>query len=195
MELFLKKFKTKYDSAPFSKINLSDYKEAFEKTIELARAEIDAIVKNTEKPTFQNTIEALDYSGERLDRLSSLFFNLNSAETSDDMQKIAQEVSPLLTAFSNDIALNEDLFKRVKAVYDLKDSLTLTTEQATLLEKKFKGFSRNGALLNEEDKSKLREIDTELAKVKLTFGENVLAETNNYQLHITNEADLKSDEK
>ncbi|WP_445717660.1 M3 family metallopeptidase [Flavobacterium sp.] len=191
MELFLKKFKTKYDSAPFSKINLSDYKEAFEKTIELARAEIDAIVKNTEKPTFQNTIEALDYSGERLDRLSSLFFNLNSAETSDDMQKIAQEVSPLLTAFSNDIALNEDLFKRVKAVYDLKDSLTLTTEQATLLEKKFKGFSRNGALLNEEDKSKLREIDTELAKVKLTFGENVLAETNNYQLHITNEADLK----
>uniref|UniRef100_UPI0040485233 M3 family metallopeptidase n=2 Tax=Flavobacterium sp. TaxID=239 RepID=UPI0040485233 len=191
MELFLKKFKTKYDSAPFSKINLSDYKEAFEKTIELARAEIDAIVKNTEKPTFQNTIEALDYSGERLDRLSSLFFNFNSAETSDDMQKIAQEVSPLLTAFSNDIALNEDLFKRVKAVYDLKDSLTLTTEQATLLEKKFKGFSRNGALLNEEDKSKLREIDTELAKVKLTFGENVLAETNNYQLHITNEADLK----
>ncbi|WP_445719795.1 M3 family metallopeptidase [Flavobacterium sp.] len=191
MELFLKKFKTKYDSAPFSKINLSDYKEAFEKTIELARAEIDAIVKNTEKPTFQNTIEALDYSGERLDRLSSLFFNLNSAETSDDMQKIAQEVSPILTAFSNDIALNEDLFKRVKAVYDLKDSLTLTTEQATLLEKKFKGFSRNGALLNEDDKSKLREIDTELAKVKLTFGENVLAETNNYQLHITNEADLK----
>jgi Zn-dependent oligopeptidase len=191
MELFLKKFKTKYDSAPFSKINLSNYKEAFEKTIELARAEIDAIVKNTEKPTFQNTIEALDYSGEPLDRLSSLFFNLNSAETSDDMQKIAQKVSPLLTAFSNDIALNEDLFKRVKAVYDLKDSLTLTTEQATLLDKKFKGFSRNGALLNEDDKLKLREIDTELAKVKLTFGENVLAETNNYQLHITNEADLK----
>ncbi|EAZ96365.1 putative peptidyl-dipeptidase [Flavobacteria bacterium BAL38] len=191
MELFLKKFKTKYDSAPFSKINLSDYKEAFEKTIELARAEIDAIVKNTEKPTFQNTIEALDYSGEPLDRLSSLFFNLNSAETSDDMQKIAQEVSPLLTAFSNDIALNEDLFKRVKAVYDQKDTLTLTTEHATLLDKKFKGFSRNGALLNEDDKLKLREIDTELAKVKLTFGENVLAETNNYQLHITNEANLK----
>lgn len=107
------------------------------------------------------------------------------------MQKIAQEVSPLLTAFSNDIALNEDLFKRVKAVYDQKDTLTLTTEQATLLDKKFKGFSRNGALLNEEDKLKLREIDTELAKLKLTFGENVLAETNNYQLHITKEADLK----
>ena len=191
MQLFLKKFTTKHNTAPFGKIILSGYKESFEKTIELARTEIDNIVNNPEKPTFSNTIEALDYSGEQLDRLSSIFFNLNSAETCDEMQKIAQEVSPLLTAFSNDIALNEELFKRVKAVYDQKDTLTLTTEQATLLDKKFKGFSRNGALLNEEDKLKLREIDTELAKVKLTFGENVLAETNNYQLHITNEADLK----
>ena len=190
MQLFLKKFTTKHNTAPFGKIILSEYKESFEKTIELARTEIDNIVNNPEKPTFSNTIEALDYSGEQLDRLSSIFFNLNSAETCDEMQKIAQEVSPLLTAFSNDIALNENLFKRVKAVYDQKDTLTLTTEQATLLDKKFKGFSRNGALLNEEDKLKLREIDTELAKVKLTFGENVLAETNNYQLHITNEADL-----
>ncbi len=191
MTLFLKKFETKYNTAPFNKIKLSDYKEAFKKTIELAKEEIDTIVKNPKTPNFSNTIEALDYSGEALDRLSNIFFNLNSAETSDEMQKIAQEVSPLLTAFSNDIALNEDLFKRVKAVYDQKDTLNLTTEQATLLDKKFKGFSRNGALLNEEDKLKLREIDTELAKLKLTFGENVLAETNNYQLHITNEADLK----
>ena len=191
MKLFLKKFTTNHNTAPFSKINHSDYKEAFEKTIELARTEIDSIVNNTEIPNFSNSIEALDYSGEQLDRLTSIFFNLNSAETCDEMQKIAQEVSPLLTDFSNDIALNEELFKRVKAVYDQKDSLTLTTEQATLLDKKFKGFSRNGALLSEEDKLKLREIDTELAKTKLTFGENVLAETNNYQLHITNEADLK----
>jgi len=191
MKLFLKKFTTNHNTAPFSKINHSDYKEAFEKTIELARTEIDSIVNNTEIPTFSNSIEALDYSGEQLDRLTSIFFNLNSAETCDEMQKIAQEVSPLLTDFSNDIALNEELFKRVKAVYDQKDSLTLTTEQATLLYKKFKGFSRNGALLSEEDKLKLREIDTELAKTKLTFGGNVLAETNNYQLHITNEADLK----
>lgn len=191
MTLFLKKFDTKHNTAPFSKIKLSDYKEAFQKTIELAKEEIDTIIKNPNAPTFSNTIEALDYSGEQLDRLSNIFFNLNSAETCDEMQKIAQEVSPLLTAFSNDIALNEDLFKRVKAVYDQKDTLTLSTEQATLLDKKFKGFSRNGALLSEEDKLKLREIDTELAKLKLTFGENVLAETNNYQLHITNEADLK----
>ncbi len=191
MQLFLRKFETKHNSAPFNQIKLTDYKEAFEKTIELARTEIDSIVNNAEKPTFSNTIEALDFSGENLDRLSSIFFNLNSAETCDEMQKIAQEVSPLLTAFSNDIALNEELFKRVKTVYDQKDALNLTTEQATLLDKKFKGFSRNGALLNEEDKLKLREIDTELAKLKLTFGENVLAETNNYQLHITNESDLK----
>ncbi len=191
MELFLKKFTSKYNTAPFSEINLADYKEGFEKTIELARAEIDAIANNSAAPTFKNTIEALDFAGENLDRLSSIFFNLNSAETSDEMQKIAQEVSPLLTAFSNDIALNEELFKRVKAVHDQKNNLTLTTEQATLLDKKFKGFSRNGALLSEEDKLKLREIDTELAKLKLTYGENVLAETNNYQLHITNEADLK----
>ena len=191
MTLFLKKFETKYNTAPFNKIKLSDYKEAFKKTIELAKEEIDTIVKNPKTPNFSNTIEALDYSDEALDRLSNIFFNLNSAETCDEMQKIAQEVSPLLTAFSNDIALNEDLFKRVKAVYDQKDTFNLTTEQATLLDKKFKGFSRNGALLNEEDKLKLREIDTELAKLKLTFGENVLAETNNYQLNITNETDLK----
>jgi peptidyl-dipeptidase Dcp len=133
----------------------------------------------------------LDFSGQTLDRLSSIFFNLNSAETSDEMQKIAQEVSPLLTAFSNDISLNESLFHRVKAVYDQKDELTLTPEQATLLDKKYKSFARNGALLSEDKKARLREIDTELAKLKLTFGENVLAETNNYELYITNEGDLK----
>ncbi len=191
MKILTSTFNTKYNTAPFSQIKLEEYKPAFIENIATAKAEIDAIINNPEAPTFENTIVALDFSGEQLDRLSSIFFNLNSAETCDEMQKIAQEVSPILTEFSNDIALNEDLFKRVKAVYDQKDSLTLTTEQATLLDKKFKGFSRNGALLNEEDKLKLREIDTELAKLKLTYGENVLAETNNYHLHITNEADLK----
>lgn len=191
MKTLTSTFNTKHNTAPFSQIKLEDYKPAFIENIAQAKAEIDAIITNSEAPTFENTIVALDFAGATLDRLSSIFFNLNSAETCDEMQKIAQEVSPLLTEFSNDIALNEDLFKRVKAVYDQKGSLTLTTEQATLLDKKFKGFSRNGALLNEEDKLKLREIDTELAKLKLTYGENVLAETNNYQLHITNEADLK----
>jgi len=191
MKTLTSTFNTKHNTAPFSQIKLEDYKPAFIENIAQAKAEIDTIITNSDVPTFENTIVALDFAGATLDRLSSIFFNLNSAETCDEMQKIAQEISPLLTEFSNDIALNEELFKRVKAVYDQKDNLTLTTEQATLLDKKFKGFSRNGALLNEEDKLKLREIDTELAKLKLTYGENVLAETNNYQLHITNEADLK----
>ncbi|MBP6557184.1 MAG: M3 family metallopeptidase [Flavobacterium sp.] len=191
MKTLTQNFQTKHNTAPFSQIKIEDYQPAFEENITKARAEIDAITHNQEAPTFENTIEALDFSGQELDRLSSIFFNLNSAETCDEMQKIAQDVSPLLTAFGNDIALNEDLFKRVKAVHDQKDSLSLTPEQSTLLDKKYKSFARNGALLSEDKKTRLREIDADLAKFKLTFGENVLAETNNYQLHITNEADLK----
>ncbi|WP_445457088.1 M3 family metallopeptidase [Flavobacterium sp. HNIBRBA15423] len=191
MTILTKKFNTKYTTAPFSKIQNKDFKESFIQLIASSKEEINQIIINTENPTFENTIEALDFTGNQLDRVSSIFFNLNSAETSEEMQKIAQEVSPLLTEFSNDITLNEDLFKKVKAVYDSKESLELSIEQQTLLDKKYKGFVRNGALLNEEQKKKLREIDTQLAKLKLTFGENVLAETNNYQLHITNEEDLK----
>jgi len=191
MTILTSTYNTAYQSAPFSQIQMSDYQPAFETTLAAARAEIDTITNNPEQPTFENTIEALDFSGQTLDRLSSIFFNLNSAETSDEMQKIAQEVSPLLTAFSNDVSLNEGLFQRVKVVYDQKDKLTLTPEQATLLDKKYKSFARNGALLSEDKKARLREIDTQLAKLKLTFGENVLAETNNYELHITNVADLK----
>ena len=191
MNILNSTYTTLYNSAPFAQIQMSDYQAAFETTIAAARVEIDTITNNPEQPTFENTIEALDFSGQTLDRLSSIFFNLNSAETSDEMQKIAQEVSPLLTAFSNDISLNEGLFHRVKAVFDQKDELNLTPEQATLLDKKYKSFARNGALLSEEKKSRLREIDTQLAKLKLTFGENVLAETNNYELNITNEGDLK----
>jgi Zn-dependent oligopeptidase len=191
MSILTSTFITKHNTAPFSQIKLDDYKPAFIENIATAKAEIDTIINNPEAPTFENTIEALDFSGNALDRLSSIFFNLNSAETCEEMQKIAQEVSPLLTKFSNDITLNEDLFKRIKTVYEQKDSLSLSPEQATLLDKKFKSFSRNGALLSEDKKLKLREIDTELAKLKLTYGENVLAETNAYQLHITNESDLK----
>ncbi|MEC4004515.1 M3 family metallopeptidase [Flavobacterium sp. SUN052] len=191
MKILTQKFNTKHDTAPFSQIKMEDYKPAFIENIASAKAEIDAIINNPDVPTFENTIEVLEFSGNALDRLSSIFFNLNSAETSDEMQKIAQEITPLLTEFSNDITLNEDLFKRIKSVYEQKDNLNLTTEQTTLLDKKFKSFSRNGALLSEDKKAKLREIDTELAKLKLTFSENVLAETNNYQLHITNENDLR----
>ncbi|WP_282074530.1 M3 family metallopeptidase [Maribacter aquivivus] len=179
-----------FDTAPFSQIKNEHFKPAFLKSIEDARAEIDAITENTDAPTFENTIEALEFSGQQLDRISSVFFNLNSAETNEEIQKIAQEVSPLLSEFGNDITLNEALFKRVKAVYDQKDSLNLTVEQNTLLDKKYKSFSRNGANLSEEKKTRLRAIDAKLAKLKLTFGENVLAETNKYQLHLTDEADL-----
>jgi len=191
MKILTSTFQTKHNTAPFSQIKIEDYQPAFEETIAQARAEIDAIINNPEAPTFENTIEALDFAGQALDRLSSIFFNLNSAETCDEMQKIAQEVSPLLTAFGNDITLNEDLFKRVKAVYEQKDQLNLAPEQATLLDKKYKSFTRNGALLSEDKKEILREIDKTLAKLKLTFGENVLAETNSYKLHISNEADLQ----
>ncbi|WP_324023694.1 M3 family metallopeptidase [Maribacter sp. BPC-D8] len=179
-----------FDTAPFSQIKNEHFKPAFLQSIEDARAEIDAITNNTEAPTFENTIEALEFSGQQLDRISSVFFNLNSAETNEEIQKIAQEVSPLLSEFGNDITLNEALFKRVKAVYDQKDTLDLTVEQNTLLDKKYKSFSRNGANLSEEKKTRLRTIDAKLAKLKLTFGENVLAETNKYQLHLTDEADL-----
>lgn len=191
MKLLTSTFNTKHNTAPFSKIKLEDYKPAFIENISKAKAEIDAIITNSETPTFENTIEALDFAGENLDRLSSIFFNLNAAETSDEMQKIAQEVTPLLTEFGNDIALNEDLFKKVKSVYENKNGINLTTEQATLLEKKYKGFTRNGALLSNDKKVRLREIDTELAQLQLTFGENTLAETNNFELHLTIEADLK----
>ncbi|WP_293871967.1 M3 family metallopeptidase [Flavobacterium sp.] len=191
MKILTQKFNTKYNTAPFSLLKLEDYNPAFVENIAAAKAEIDTIINNPATPTFENTIEALEFSGEALDRLSSIFFNLNSAETNDEMQKIAQDVSPLLTAFSNDIALNEALFKRVKLVYEQKDTLKLTPEQTTLLDKKFKSFSRNGALLSNEKKERLREIDSELAKLKLTYGENVLAETNNYQLHITTAKELK----
>lgn len=190
MNILFEKFNTPFHTAPFSKIKNEDFIPAFKHAIETAKQEIDVIEKNTEAPTFQNTIEALEFSGEQLDRISSLFFNLNSAETNDEIQKIAQEVSPLLSEFSNDITLNEDLFKRVKAVYEKKETLNLTTEQTTLLDKKYKSFSRNGANLPKDKKQELRNIDKELSKLKLKFGENVLAETNKFELHITNEKEL-----
>jgi peptidyl-dipeptidase Dcp len=190
MSLLTQKFTTKHDTAPFSGIKTEDYLPAFKEGIELARKEVDDIVANPEPASFENTIVAMTYSGDILDRISSIFFNLHSAETNDEMQKIAMEVSPLLSEFGNDIRLNKDLFERVKAVYDQKDSLNLTPEQTTLLDKKYKSFSRNGANLPEDKKNRLREIDKELSKLSLEFGENVLAETNAYQLHITDEKDL-----
>ena len=178
-----------FNTPPFSKISNDDYKPAIKKAIEIAKSEIDEIINNTDTPTFENTTVALDFTGEKLNRITSIFFNLNSAETNDEIQKIAQEVSPWLSEFSNDITLNEDLFKRVKVVFDLRETLDLTPEQKMLLDKQYKGFARNGANLKETDKSKLREIDTKLAKLSLKFGENVLAETNAFEMHLTDEND------
>ena len=180
-----------FDAAPFSKIKNEHFKPAFQEAIAKAKAEIDSITSNEEAPTFENTLEALEFAGETLSRVSSIFFNLNSAETNEEIQKIAQEVSPWLSEFSNDLTLNEELFKRVKSVYEQKDSLELSVEQKTLLDKHYKSFTRNGANLPEDKKEQLREIDKELSKLSLSFGENVLAETNRYELHIEDEKDLK----
>ncbi len=180
-----------FDQAPFSQIKNEHFKPAIIEAIAVTRAEIDAVAENTAPPSFENTIAALDYAGYQLDRVSSVFFNLNAAETNPEIQRIAQEVSPILSEFQNDIILNTRLFQRVKAVYDQREYLDLTVEEQTLLEKKYKNFSRNGANLLAEEKKRLREIDAQLAQLTLKFGENVLAETNKFQLHITQEADLE----
>ncbi len=187
----LNNFNTPYSTAPFSKIKNEHFKPAFIEAIKIAKEEINVITSNPEIPTFENTIETLEFSGQILDRISSVFFNLNSAETNDEIQKIAQEISPMLSEFSNDITLNKELFKRVQLIYDIKDKLNLSPEQDTLLTKKYKSFVRNGANLNETDKLKLRKVDAELSKLKLKFGENVLAETQAFELHLTDKTQLK----
>ncbi len=191
MNPLLQPFTKPHNTAPFSQIKLEHFKSAFETAIKEAKTEIDLIINNKQKPNFQNTIEALDFSGNKLSRISSIFFNLNSAETNPEMQKLAQEISPMLTNYKNDVTLNEDLFKRIKVIYDAKDKLKLTAEQETLLTKKYKSFARNGALLTDDKKEKLREIDTKLSKLSLTFSENTLVENNTYILQITNKNDLE----
>ena len=180
----------KFNTAPFEQIKEAHYKPAIEKGIEMAKQEIEAIATNTDTPTFENTNIALDNSGSTLGRITSIFFNLNSAETNEEIQKIAQEVSPLLSKFNNDVTLNADLFKRIKTVYESKANLTLTVEQETLLDKQYKNFARNGANLNETEKQKLRDIDASLSKLSLQFGENLLADSNAFELLITDEKDL-----
>ena len=183
-------FQTPYNAAPFSRFTPSDYLPAIEKAIAESLAQIDSITQNSEPASFKNTIEALAYTGLELDRLTAMFFNLNSAETNDTLQAEAQRISPLLTDYGNDIRLNKALFKRVKTVYDQRETLSLTAEQQTLLEKTYKSFTRNGANLSLNDKESLRKIDKELATLKLKFSENVLAETQHYQWVITDKEQL-----
>ena len=153
-----------------------------------ARADIAAIVGNAQAPTFANTIEALEFSGRRLDRISNIFFNLNEAHTNDTMQALALELSPMLTEFSNDVSLDPKLFARVKAVYDRRESLGLNAEQRRLLEKTYKGFARSGAALSDGDKKIYRELTARLSELSLQFNQNSLAATNAFTLHVTDPA-------
>ncbi len=181
----LKEFDTLHQTAPFSEIKDEHHLPALIEAIKKGETEIRAITKNIEKPSFENTIVALEKSGRLISRTAGIFFNLLSAETNDELQKIAQEVSPILTKYQNDITLNPILFERIKSVYQQKDQLKLTAEQYTLLENTYLGFVRQGAGLSEADKVRFREISTELSKLTLQFNNNVLKETNNYELHIT----------
>lgn len=187
----LQEFDTPYQSVPFSKIKTEHFLPAFETAIEMSKKDIEKICNNPEAPTFENTIVALELSGAQLSKISSIFFNLNSAETNEEIQNIAKQVSPMLSELSNDILLNPELFKRVKTVYEQRNKLNLNSEQLRLLDKKYKSFTRNGANLNEEQKDQIRSIDKELAMLTVQFGQNALAETNNYFLNITDEKSLK----
>ncbi len=186
----LQNFNTKYNSAPFSEIKEEHYLPAFQELTKQSLAEIDEIVNNPEEPTFENVIDKMAFSGEKLDQVSNIFFNLNSAETNDELQKLAQEISPILTEYSSKISQNEKLFEKIKKVFDEKEKYNVNEEQQTLLNETYKGFVRSGALLSQEDKEKLQKINMDLSLKSLQFGQNVLASTNQYFKHISDKKDL-----
>ena len=179
-----------FGAPEFDKIEDAHYLPAFEAAIAEAKAEIDAIVANSDEPTFENTIEAMEYSGETLDRVAGIFYNLMEANTNDAMQETAEQISPMLTEYSMYVSLNNDLFQRVKAVYEKKDELGLAKDQMRILEENYKSFVRGGANLSDEDKALYSKWSEELSLVTLQFSKNVLAATNAYTLHVTDEADL-----
>ena len=180
-----------YGAPQFDKIKVEHYKPAFEAGISEAKAEIDAITSNPEAPDFENTIEALEFSGETFNNVASIFFNLLEADTSDEMQALAEEITPALTEYEMYVSLNEPLFERVKAVYEQRESLGLKKDQMRLLEKTYKGFIRSGAGLNEEAKQKYSALNEQLSLLQLKFGKNALAATNAFKLNLTDEADLE----
>ncbi len=186
----LQKFDTPFEVPPFEQIKVSDFLPAYKVAMEENAMEIEAIVNNTEKPNFKNTIEELDASGKLLDRVSYTFNNLNASLTSDSMQDIAQTVAPLLSKHFDDIALNAKLFAKVKAVYNSREDIELSPEQSRLLEVIYKGFERGGANLSADKQERLRKLNGQIAVLQLKFDNNILAETNNYKLIIDNEEDL-----
>jgi peptidyl-dipeptidase Dcp len=187
---FFEKYTNKYGAPPFDKIKNEHYMPAFKEGIKQHQSEIDAIANSSEAPTFDNTIAALDYSGDLLRKVSSVFYNLYSADTNEGMDSIANEVSPLLSEHNDNIYLNEKLFARIKTLFDNRTKLGLTDEQIRLLEKYHRNFIRSGADLNPEQKVRLRAINKELGLAQLTFGKNVLDETNSYKKIVDKESDL-----
>lgn len=183
-------YDTPFEVPPFDKIKDEHFKPAYEEAMQRHDAEIDSIANNSETPTFENTILALEDAGQLLTRVATVFNNLNSAHTNDNIQALAKEIAPKLAAHRDNITLNEMLFERVKTVWEEKDGLVLNDEQQKLLENTYKNFVRNGAGLSEDQKERLREINAELAVLSLQFGQNLLAATNEYELVIEDEEQL-----
>ena len=186
----LQEWHTPFSTPPFGDIEIIHYKPAIEQAIESARAEINSITDNPSEPTFENTVAELDRVGQALSGITAILFNLNSAETNKFLQETTQEVSPMLTRFSNDITLNIKLFERIKKIFEKKETSSLNEEQKMLVEKKYRNFILGGAGLQNSEKERFREISEELAKLSLKFEENVLEETNSWELHITEWTDL-----
>ena len=183
---FFNEYKTPFNVPPFEEIKEEYYLPAFKEGIKENQKEINAIIKNSDKPTFKNTIEALEISGRLIGKVGYVFYNLLSSNTNEYMQQISEEVAPLLSKNSDDIILNENLFERVKTVYYEKEKQNLTVEQSKLIEETYKDFVRNGANLKEEHKERLRKINEELSVLTLKFSDNILRETNVYKLVIEN---------
>ena len=187
---FFKPYDTYLGIPDFDKIKPEHYLPAFKAGIAQHQAEMQAIIDNPEAPSFANTIEAMEFSGELTSKVASVFYNLTGADTNDALQTISKEVSPMLSSASDDVLLNDKLFQKVKAVYDSRDSLGLNTAQSKLLVDTYKSFTRGGANLNDADKTKLRGLNDQIGKLSLEFGDNLLAETNAFELVIDNKADL-----
>ncbi len=187
----LQEWETPFGTPPFGIIETIHYKPAVEEAVKMAAKEINAIADNPAPPSFDNTIAALERSGETLGKITSVLFNLNSADTNKALQNVTQEVSPLLTRFSNDITLNKKLFERIAKIFENKETAGLTIEQKILIERKHRSFMLGGAGLKEEEKIRFREISEELATLSLKFDENVLEETNSFEMHLTGKDDLE----
>lgn len=186
----LTEWETPFKVPPFEKIQPEHYIPAFKAAMKAHNEEIDAIIKNEESPNFENTIAALALSGQDLGRVSSVFYNLNSANTNDEMQAVAEKVSPMLSAHSDNINMNPELFERIKEVYENRENFELNEEQAYILDNVYQSFVRSGANLSKEKKQELKDINKKLAQKTLTFGQNVLKETNSFKLVIDNKEDL-----